>query len=77
MRSIGFVQRQNGAIPDGLVEDRRFDRVEGATPLVVAEGVRIAGVVVLEDILSRDEGTIRAPAQHGTSHGDDHRGTIH
>jgi potassium-transporting ATPase ATP-binding subunit len=48
---INFVKEQRGKIPAEL--DELVTRVasEGATPLVVAEDDRIAGVVVLEDIL--------------------------
>jgi potassium-transporting ATPase ATP-binding subunit len=48
---IKFVQNQKGIIPPGLQE--LVDKVarKGATPLVVAEGPQVAGVVVLEDIL--------------------------
>jgi potassium-transporting ATPase ATP-binding subunit len=46
-----FVQDQGGTVPDDLsaVVDGVASR--GATPLVVGEDARIAGVVVLEDIL--------------------------
>jgi len=46
-----FVERQNGVIPPELKS--RVDEIssKGATPLVVAEGTKIAGIVVLEDIL--------------------------
>jgi potassium-transporting ATPase ATP-binding subunit len=48
---VKFVREQQGRLPDGL--DAKVDEVasKGATPLVVAEGAEIAGVVVLEDIL--------------------------
>jgi len=48
---VKFVQQQKGSVPrelDGLVKEAAS---KGATPLVVAEGAEIAGVVVLEDIL--------------------------
>ena len=48
---VKFVERQKGSIPPqlkGLVDTMAS---KGATPLVVAEGPQIAGVVVLEDIL--------------------------
>ena len=38
-------------MPDGLSELVSTVASKGATPLVVADGARIAGVVVLEDIL--------------------------
>jgi potassium-transporting ATPase ATP-binding subunit len=48
---IRFVEKQKGTIPGelkGLVDSAA---TKGATPLVVAEGAKIAGLVVLEDIL--------------------------
>jgi K+-transporting ATPase ATPase B chain len=48
---IRFVERQKGAVPaelKGLVDSAA---AKGATPLIVAEGSKIAGIVVLEDIL--------------------------
>ena len=48
---INFVKEQRGKIPAELDEVVTRVASEGATPLVVAEGDRIAGVVVLEDIL--------------------------
>src|SRR5260370_23584862 len=48
---LEFVKSENGEVPgdfSGLV-DRVASKV--ATPLVVTEGGRVAGVVVLEDIL--------------------------
>ena len=46
-----FVERQKGTVPADL--RRLVDTVaaRGATPLVVAEGSKIAGLVVLEDVL--------------------------
>jgi len=48
---VRFVREQKGTVPDGL--DATVEEVasKGATPLVVADGAKIAGVVVLEDIL--------------------------
>jgi len=48
---IKFVAGKNGNGPSGL--DTLVDGVarKGATPLLVADGARIAGVVVLEDVL--------------------------
>jgi len=48
---IAFVQQRNGVIPADL--QRTVDSIAsaGATPLAVAEGSKIAGVVALEDIL--------------------------
>jgi potassium-transporting ATPase ATP-binding subunit len=50
---IAFVQQRNGVIPADL--QRTVDTIasEGATPLAVAEGSKIAGVVALEDILKK------------------------
>ena len=50
---IKFVKREGGKIPEGLgalVDDVAR---KGATPLVVAEDDRIAGVIMLEDILKQ------------------------
>jgi K+-transporting ATPase ATPase B chain len=48
---IKFVAGKNGNAPSGL--DTLVDGVarKGATPLLVADGAKIAGVVVLEDVL--------------------------
>ena len=48
---IKFVRAQNGNVPAEL--DRVVESVasKGATPLVVAEGAQIVGIVVLEDVL--------------------------
>jgi K+-transporting ATPase ATPase B chain len=48
---IKFVERQKGNIPPQLKGLVDAVATKGATPLVVAEGQQIAGVVVLEDIL--------------------------
>ena len=48
---IRFVREQKGQIPGGLEESVKEVASKGATPLVVAEGNEIAGLVVLEDIL--------------------------
>jgi K+-transporting ATPase ATPase B chain len=50
---IKFAKREGGKIPANL--EAMVDGVasKGATPLVVAEGDRIAGVIVLEDILKQ------------------------
>ena len=46
-----YVEERHGSVPHGLQD--RIDEVasHGATPLLVCEGNRIAGLVVLEDIL--------------------------
>ena len=48
---IAFVQSKGGIIPASL--QRTVDSIasKGATPLIVAENAKIAGVVVLEDVL--------------------------
>jgi potassium-transporting ATPase ATP-binding subunit len=48
---IAFVQSKNGDIPARLQQTVDSVASKGATPLLVAEGAKIAGVVVLEDIL--------------------------
>ena len=48
---VKFVRDQKGTIPDGLDKIVQEVASKGATPLVVAEGTEIAGVVMLEDIL--------------------------
>jgi len=48
---IRFVARLNGAIPSEVKELVEAVASKGASPLAVAEGSAIAGVVVLEDIL--------------------------
>jgi K+-transporting ATPase ATPase B chain len=48
---IAFVRKQGGVIPGSLQATVDAIASKGATPLVVAEGAKIAGVIVLEDIL--------------------------
>ena len=48
---IAFVQARDGVVPSSLQSAIESFASKGATPLVVAEGTKIAGVVVLEDIL--------------------------
>jgi K+-transporting ATPase ATPase B chain len=48
---IRFVEENKGAIPADLSSIVDTVAKKGATPLVVADGTRIAGVIVLEDIL--------------------------
>jgi K+-transporting ATPase ATPase B chain len=48
---IEFVESQQGSVPGDLSALVSSVASKGATPLVVADGVRIMGVVVLEDIL--------------------------
>ncbi|HEV3007388.1 MAG TPA: potassium-transporting ATPase subunit KdpB, partial [Pirellulales bacterium] len=46
-----YVQRGGGRLPDGLQPQVEAVASKGATPLLVCDGIRVAGVVVLEDIL--------------------------
>ncbi|HTC93107.1 MAG TPA: potassium-transporting ATPase subunit KdpB [Terriglobales bacterium] len=48
---IKLVESASGAIPSGLKALVDSVASKGATPLVVVDGIRIVGVVVLEDIL--------------------------
>jgi len=48
---LRFVQRQTGGVPADLEKTVDSIASQGATPLLVAEGSSIAGVVVLSDIL--------------------------
>jgi K+-transporting ATPase ATPase B chain len=48
---IRHVEVQGGAVPPGTREQVDAVAAQGATPLLVCEGNRIAGLVVLEDIL--------------------------
>ena len=48
---VRHVEKQGGSIPSDLVPTVRQVAARGATPLVVANGRQIVGVVVLEDIL--------------------------
>jgi potassium-transporting ATPase ATP-binding subunit len=48
---ILHVQRGGGNLPDGLQPQVDAVASKGATPLLVCEGIRVAGLVVLEDIL--------------------------
>jgi potassium-transporting ATPase ATP-binding subunit len=48
---IVFVQERGGTVPANLQQTVESIASWGATPLVVAEGAKIAGVVVLEDVL--------------------------
>jgi len=48
---IKYVEGSNGQIPDNLKAIVDAVASKGATPLLVADGARIAGVIVLEDIL--------------------------
>jgi potassium-transporting ATPase ATP-binding subunit len=48
---LRYVQHEQGAIPRGMEEQVAAVASGGATPLLVCEGNRVAGLVVLEDIL--------------------------
>jgi K+-transporting ATPase ATPase B chain len=48
---IRHVEAANGTVPTGTGEQVDIVASQGATPLLVCEGNRIAGLVVLEDIL--------------------------
>ena len=48
---IAFVRQRGGTVPAGLQRTVEAIASKGATPLVVAENSKIAGVVALEDIL--------------------------
>jgi K+-transporting ATPase ATPase B chain len=48
---VHYVQQQNGTLPPRLQEQVDSVAGQGATPLLVCEGSRIVGLVVLEDIL--------------------------
>ncbi len=50
---IALVRQQGGTVPPGIEDHVRAAATRGATPLLVAQGARIAGVVVLEDILKQ------------------------
>jgi K+-transporting ATPase ATPase B chain len=48
---IKFVGRLGGHVPEGLAAMVEKVAVKGATPMCVAEGTEIAGVIALEDVL--------------------------
>jgi K+-transporting ATPase ATPase B chain len=48
---IRHVEHQHGHLPAGLKDQVDTVAAKGATPLVVCENTRIAGIIVLEDIL--------------------------
>jgi K+-transporting ATPase ATPase B chain len=48
---VRYVQQNHGQLPERLQEQVDTVAAHGATPLLVSEGHRIAGLVVLEDIL--------------------------
>lgn len=48
---LKYIHHNHGSVPDAIQEQARLAASQGATPLLVCEGNRIAGMVVLEDIL--------------------------
>jgi K+-transporting ATPase ATPase B chain len=48
---VQHVKKQHGSLPDALDQQVASVAGNGATPLLVSEGNRVAGLVVLEDIL--------------------------
>jgi K+-transporting ATPase ATPase B chain len=48
---IKYVTQNHGSVPDAIREQAGLAAAQGATPLLVCEGNRIAGLVVLEDVL--------------------------
>jgi potassium-transporting ATPase ATP-binding subunit len=48
---VKYVKDQNGSVPAELAQIVDSIASKGATPLVVTEGARIVGIVVLEDVL--------------------------
>ncbi|HKB38968.1 MAG TPA: potassium-transporting ATPase subunit KdpB, partial [Gemmataceae bacterium] len=48
---LRHVRAERGAVPDGLQAQVDAVASQGATPLLVCEGNRLAGMIVLEDIL--------------------------
>ncbi len=48
---IRHVRQGNGQLPEGVQQEVDLVASQGATPLLVCEGTRMAGMVVLEDIL--------------------------
>ncbi len=68
---IRHVEAAGGSTPPGTREQVDAVAAQGATPLLVCEGNRIAGLVVLEDILKPGiTRAFRAPPPHGPAHGD-------
>jgi K+-transporting ATPase ATPase B chain len=48
---LKHIHQNQGSVRDAIQEQARLAAAQGATPLLVCEGNRIAGMVVLEDIL--------------------------
>jgi len=48
---LRYIQKQNGTVPASAESTVAEVASKGATPLLVSKGNRIAGIVVLEDIL--------------------------
>ena len=69
-----FVVPQGGTIDNETVTRVEEVARRGATPLVVAEGKRVLGVVELKDVVKTEiKAALRGTAQDGHPHGDDHR----
>ena len=69
-----FVKDAGGNVPQSLMEiSDRISR-NGGTPLAVADGSRVLGVIHLKDIVKGGmQGTAGFAAGHGNPLGDDHR----
>ena len=68
---IRHVEAAGGSVPPGTREQVDVVAAQGATPLLVCEGNRIAGLVVLEDILKPGIAErFERPAPHGPAHRD-------
>jgi K+-transporting ATPase ATPase B chain len=48
---LKHIRHNHGSVPDAIQEQAQLAASQGATPLLICEGNRIAGMVVLEDIL--------------------------
>ncbi len=48
---LKHIHHNHGSVPDAIQQQAQLAASQGATPLLVCEGNRIAGMVVLEDIL--------------------------
>ena len=69
-----FVQERGGVVPKDLMEITERISRQGGTPLAVADGAQVLGVIHLKGRRQgRNEGTARAASPDGHSHRDDHR----
>jgi len=48
---LRHIQQRNGTVPNGVQQQVDVVAAKGATPLLVCDGSRLAGLVVLEDVL--------------------------